>query len=120
MYIYLFMGGGLMQFVNYGAQDIYLDGNPQITYFKFTYSRYGDLPLDEIIVEIKDVEIKKGEYCIISLDEFVNNDLIQICYNCKKMFKDDIINQHLVNHHNCPYCTLAWKANKHKVKLIEQ
>jgi len=25
------MGGGLMQLVAYGAQDIYLTGNPQIT-----------------------------------------------------------------------------------------
>ena len=26
------MGGGLMQLVAYGAQDIYLTGNPQITF----------------------------------------------------------------------------------------
>ena len=25
------MGGGLMQLVAYGAQDVYLTGNPQIT-----------------------------------------------------------------------------------------
>jgi len=25
------MGGGLMQLVAYGAQDVYLSGNPQIT-----------------------------------------------------------------------------------------
>ena len=30
-------GGGLMQLAAYGAQDIYLTGNPQITFFKFTY-----------------------------------------------------------------------------------
>ena len=28
------MGGGLMQLAAYGAQDIYLTGNPQITFFK--------------------------------------------------------------------------------------
>ena len=28
------MGGGLMQLVAYGAQDIYLTGNPQITFLK--------------------------------------------------------------------------------------
>ena len=27
------MGGGLMQLVAYGAQDIYLTGDPQITFF---------------------------------------------------------------------------------------
>jgi len=26
------MGGGLLQLVAYGAQDVYLTGNPQITY----------------------------------------------------------------------------------------
>ena len=28
------MGGGLMQLVAYGAQDIYLTGNPQITFLR--------------------------------------------------------------------------------------
>ena len=28
------MGGGLMELVVYGAQDVYLTGNPQITFFK--------------------------------------------------------------------------------------
>ena len=27
------MGGGLMQLVAYGAQDVYLTGNPQITFY---------------------------------------------------------------------------------------
>ena len=30
------MGGGLMQLVAYGAQDIYLTGNPQITFSKLS------------------------------------------------------------------------------------
>ena len=29
----------LMQLVAYGAQDIYLTGNPQITFFKVVYRR---------------------------------------------------------------------------------
>lgn len=33
------MGGGLMQLVAYGAQDVYLTGNPQITFFKVVYRR---------------------------------------------------------------------------------
>ena len=31
---YKHMAGGLMQLVAYGAQDLYLTGNPQITFFK--------------------------------------------------------------------------------------
>ena len=34
------MGGGLMQLVAYGAQDIYLTGQPQITFFKSVYRRH--------------------------------------------------------------------------------
>ena len=34
------MGGGLLQLVAYGAQDVYLTGNPQITFFKVTYRRH--------------------------------------------------------------------------------
>jgi hypothetical protein len=34
------MGGGLMQLVAYGAQDVYLTGNPQITLFKVVYRRH--------------------------------------------------------------------------------
>ena len=30
------MGGGLMQLVAYGSQDIYLTGNPQITFLKLS------------------------------------------------------------------------------------
>jgi hypothetical protein len=29
-------GGGLLQLVAYGAQDIYLSGNPQITFFRLS------------------------------------------------------------------------------------
>ena len=28
------MGGGVMQLTTYGSQDIYLTGNPQVTFFK--------------------------------------------------------------------------------------
>ena len=34
------MGGGLIQLVAYGAQDIYISGNPQITFFKAVYKRH--------------------------------------------------------------------------------
>ena len=34
------MTGGIMQLVTQGAQDIYLVGNPSITYFKTVYKRH--------------------------------------------------------------------------------
>jgi hypothetical protein len=42
------MGGGLMQLVAYGAQDIYLTGNPQITFFKIVYRRHTNFSMESI------------------------------------------------------------------------
>jgi hypothetical protein len=42
------MGGGLMQLVAYGAQDVYLTGNPQITFWKVTYRRHTNFSLESI------------------------------------------------------------------------
>ncbi len=42
------MGGGLTQLVNYGAQDIYLTGNPQITFFKVVYRRHTNFSMESI------------------------------------------------------------------------
>lgn len=42
------MGGGLMQLVAYGAQDIYLTGNPQITFFKIVYRRHTNFAIESI------------------------------------------------------------------------
>ena len=42
------MGGGLMQLVAYGAQDVYLTSNPQITFWKVTYRRYTNFAMESI------------------------------------------------------------------------
>ncbi len=42
------MGGGLMQLVAYGAQDFYLTGNPQITFFKVVYRRHTNFACESI------------------------------------------------------------------------
>ena len=42
------MGGGLMQLVAYGAQDVYLSGNPQITFFKVVYRRHTNFAVEPI------------------------------------------------------------------------
>jgi len=42
------MGGGLMQLVAYGAQDISLTGNPQITFFKVVYRRHTNFSMEAI------------------------------------------------------------------------
>lgn len=42
------MTGGLLQIVAYGTQDIFLTGNPQITYFKIVYRRYTNFAIETL------------------------------------------------------------------------
>jgi hypothetical protein len=42
------MGGGLMQLIAYGPQDIYLTGNPQITFFKVVFKRHTNFSIEPI------------------------------------------------------------------------
>ena len=40
------MAGGLSQLVAYGAQDVYITGNPQITFFKVVFRRYTNFAIE--------------------------------------------------------------------------
>ena len=42
------MAGALLQIVAYGAQDVYLTSNPQITFWKVTYRRYTNFAIESI------------------------------------------------------------------------
>ena len=42
------MAGGLLQLKEKGAQDIYLTGNPQITFFKIVYRRHTNFSIESI------------------------------------------------------------------------
>lgn len=68
------MGGGLMQLVAYGVQDIYLTGNPQITFFKIVYRRHTNFAIESIEQTLTGlVNFSKKTRCTISR----NGDLIQ-------------------------------------------
>jgi hypothetical protein len=41
-------GGGLIQLVAYGIQDLYITANPQITFFKVVYRRYTNFSIESI------------------------------------------------------------------------
>ena len=71
------MGGGLMQLVAYGAQDIYLSGNPQITFFKVVYRRHTNFSMESIQQTFNgDVGFDKKVTCTISR----NGDLVSKMY----------------------------------------
>ena len=71
------MGGGLMQLVAYGAQDIYLSGNPQITFFKVVYRRHTNFSMESIAQTFNgSTSFGKKVTCTISR----NGDLINRMY----------------------------------------
>ena len=56
------MGGGLMQLVAYGSQDIYLTGNPQITFFKIVYRRHTNFSMECIQQSISGIATLSDTY----------------------------------------------------------
>ena len=71
------MGGGLLQLVAYGAQDVYLTGNPQITFFKVVYRRHTNFALESIQQTFNgNVNYGQRVTCTISR----NGDLINRAY----------------------------------------
>jgi hypothetical protein len=71
------MGGGLMQLVAYGAQDIYLTGNPQITFFKVVYRRHTNFSMEHIQQTFKGTP-GSGARVVATVSR--NGDLIHDCY----------------------------------------
>ena len=45
------MPAATLQLVSYGAQDMYLTGNPQITYFKVVYRRHTNFSMEDIVID---------------------------------------------------------------------
>jgi hypothetical protein len=77
------MGGGLMQLVAYGAQDIYLTGNPQITFFKVVYRRHTNFSMEAIEQTFNGTASLGGS---VSATISRNGDLVHrmyIVYNAK-------------------------------------
>jgi hypothetical protein len=77
------MGGGLIQLVSKSAQDVYLTGNPQITFFKVVYRRHTNFSM-EFIQQVLTDDIHNGRKidCHIKRDgdlihrvyfEYINN-----------------------------------------------
>jgi hypothetical protein len=69
--------GGLMQLVAYGAQDVYLTANPQVTFFKQLYRRHSNFAMESIEQTFNGVaSFGKRVTCTIAR----NGDLISKVY----------------------------------------
>jgi hypothetical protein len=72
------MGGGLMQLVAYGAQDIYLTGNPQITFFKVVYRRHTNFSMEAIEQTWNGNSTTHSSRCTATISR--NGDLVHKMY----------------------------------------
>ena len=68
------MGGGLLQLVATGAQDLYLTGNPQITFFKIVYRRHTNFSVECIEQTIDGVIDAAPSSSIVTISR--NGDLV--------------------------------------------
>jgi len=71
------MAGGLINLASYAVKDIFLTGNPQISFYKSVYRRYTHFAMESIILNF-DKAVKFGEYTQIVVPK--NGDLIHKSY----------------------------------------
>ena len=77
LYYYYKMGGGLIQLVSYGIENLYLSGNPEITFFKIIYRRHTNFSTEPIPQFFKNTpDFNRRVTCTISK----NGDLISDMY----------------------------------------
>ena len=71
------MAGGLMQLVAYGAQDVYLTGNPKVTFFQAVYKRHTNFAMENIEQTVNGTATAGGR---VSVTVARNGDLIADMY----------------------------------------
>ena len=85
------MAGGLLQLVAYGAQDVFLTGNPEITFWKVSYRRHTNFAMESIEQTFSgQADFGRRVTCTISR----NGDL---CYRTYLQVTLPEINQGLTN-----------------------
>jgi hypothetical protein len=74
-------GGGLMQLVSQGQQNIILNGNPSKSFFKATYSKYTNFGLQKFRVDYegsKTLRLSEESYFTFKIPRYA--DLLMDCY----------------------------------------
>lgn len=100
------MGGGLLQLVAYGAQDAYLSGNPQITFWKGLFKRHTNFAMEPFRINLtgqaawgvkhsaligRHADLLYSTYLeVVLAPGFYNNDGGRLGYNLLKYVELDI------------------------------
>tara|TARA_X000001036_G_scaffold399381_1_gene403003 strand:- start:15401 stop:16615 length:1215 start_codon:yes stop_codon:yes gene_type:complete len=111
------MGGGLLQLVAHGAQDIYLTGDPQITYFKVVYRRHTNFSMESIQQQFSSTASSGNKTtCIISR----NGDLIASMYLQFKLSAGALLDQGFVSYLNSVEIEIGGqKIDKHYGRWLD-
>ncbi len=74
------MSGGLLQLAAYGAQDIYLSGNPQISFFIAVYRRYTNFSMELIRQNFYgNGDFGQKVYCVIEpIGDLINKTYLRV------------------------------------------
>jgi len=101
------MGGGLLQLVAYGAQDAYLSGNPQITFWKGLFKRHTNFAMEPFRINLtgqanwgvkhsaligRHADLLYSTYLevVLPAGSAFNNDQLRLGYNLIKHVELDI------------------------------
>ncbi len=74
------MAGGLLQLVSYGAQNIYLNGNPSISFFKKVYKTHTNFALESMRINFDKTDISFNDSTLLTTRIDRNADLITNIY----------------------------------------
>ncbi len=117
-------GGGIMQLLQYGAQDIYLMGNINQAHNEVSNYELNEMVtiFDNLVFHVEDNnnwfqysrELKTSEInkiCPISLKRIQKNDTYCLCINCDTMFSAEELKKQLCINNKCPCCLHEWTVN---------
>ena len=105
-----------MQLVAYGAQDIYLTGNPQITFFKVVYRRHTNFSM-EAIQQTWNGSVTTGgrSSCTISR----NGDLVGRMYIQHTLASSSVVNESILDINNVVLEIGGQQIDKHYSHWME-
>jgi len=95
------MTGGLLQLAAYGAQDIHLSGNPQITFFVAVYKRYTNFAIENVQqLFTGNATFGQKVYCEIErIGDLINGIFLRIDLPSLKEFEQYDNNNELIKYY---------------------
>jgi hypothetical protein len=73
------MAGGLINIISYGANDLFLTGAPEITFFKVVYRRYTNFSKESVVIPLGAIDFgKEVEIEIPKVGDLLSKSYLQI------------------------------------------